>query len=42
MSQRATYSEYGIHWKTLAKMLQHAEPSGYRPSKLDVYVRPNC
>ena len=39
LSKRAACREYGIHWQTLEKMLQHAEPPGYRlkksrPSKL--------
>ena len=43
LSKRAACREYGIHWQTLAKMLQHAEPPGYRlkkarPSKLDPFL----
>lgn len=43
LSKRAACREYGIHWQTLAKMLQHAEPPGYRqtkarPSKLDTFL----
>ena len=43
LTKRAACREYGIHWQTLAKMLQHAEPPGYRqtkarPSKLDVFL----
>lgn len=43
LSKRAACLEYGIHWQTLAKMLQHAEPPGYRqtkarPSKLDAFL----
>ena len=29
-SKRSILREYQIHWKTLEKMLQHAEPPGYR------------
>src|SRR5512144_1306577 len=41
LSQRAACREYGIHYKTLKKILTHAEPPGYRrtlprrPSVLD-------
>lgn len=43
LSKRAACREYGIHWQTLTKMLQHAEPPGYRlqtkrPSKLDPFL----
>ena len=43
LSMRSACREYGIHWQTLAKMLQHAEPPGYcqrkaRPSKLDPFL----
>lgn len=43
LSKRAACREYGIHWRTLTKMLQHPEPPGYRlqqkrPSKLDPYL----
>ena len=43
LSKRAACREYGIHWQTLQKMLQHAEPPGYRlkksrPSKLDPFL----
>jgi len=30
LSKRAACQEYGINWRTLAKMLLHAEPPGYR------------
>ena len=30
LSKRAACQEYGINWRTLAKMLAHAEPPGYR------------
>jgi hypothetical protein len=29
-SKRAICQEYQIHWKTLQKMLTHAEPPGYQ------------
>ena len=29
-SKRAIREEYGLHWKTLQKILDHAEPPGYR------------
>ena len=29
-SKRAICREYNIHWGTLKKILQHAEPPGYR------------
>src|SRR4051812_40518208 len=41
LSKRAACREYGIHWKTLRKILTHTEPPGYRrtgpkrPSILD-------
>src|SRR3954452_24064340 len=41
LSRRAACREYGIHWKTLKKILTHPEPPGYRrilakrPSILD-------
>ena len=43
ISKRAACREYNIHWQTLQKMLQHAEPPGYRreksrPSKLDTFL----
>ena len=43
MYKRAAGREYGIHWQTLQKMLQHAEPPGYRlkksrPSKLAPFL----
>jgi hypothetical protein len=30
LSKRAACREYQIHWGTLAKILSHAEPPGYR------------
>src|SRR5512147_25282 len=30
LSRRAACRQYGIHWKTLKKILTHAEPPGYR------------
>lgn len=30
LSKRAACREYGINWRTLAKMLSHVEPPGYR------------
>src|SRR3954451_6254263 len=30
LSKRAACREYGIHWKTLRKILTHTEPPGYR------------
>jgi transposase len=41
LSRRAACREYGVHWKTLKKILTHSEPPGYRrilsqrPSILD-------
>jgi len=32
LSKRAACREYGIHWKTLRKILIHPEPPGYRRS----------
>lgn len=29
-SKRSIQREYGIHWKTLKKILEHSEPPGYR------------
>ncbi len=29
-SKRSVCREFGIHWDTLTKMLEHAEPPGYR------------
>ena len=29
-SKRSVCREFGIHWDTLVKMLEHAEPPGYR------------
>ena len=29
-SKRAICTEYGVHWKTLQKILNHAEPPGYQ------------
>jgi transposase len=33
LSGRAACREYNIHWKTLKKILSHAEPPGYRRTK---------
>jgi hypothetical protein len=30
LSKRAACQEYGINWRTLGKILAHAEPPGYR------------
>jgi transposase len=30
LSKREACAQYGVHWKTLEKMLAHAEPPGYR------------
>jgi transposase len=30
LSKRAACRQYGLHWDTLAKILEHAEPPGYR------------
>ncbi len=30
LSKRAACREYGLHWHTLQKMLEHSEPPGYR------------
>ncbi len=30
LSKRAACREYGIHWRTLVKILGHVEPPGYR------------
>jgi hypothetical protein len=30
LSKRAACQEYGVGWRTLAKILLHAEPTGYR------------
>jgi transposase len=30
LSKRAACKEYGLHWRTLEKMLSHVEPPGYR------------
>lgn len=43
ISKRAACDEYGIHWQTLQKMLEHSEPPGYRltkprGSKLDPFL----
>ena len=43
LSKRSACAEYGIHWDTLAKILTHSEPPGYRltkprPSKLDPFL----
>jgi transposase len=33
LSKRQACKEYGLHWDTLEKMLQHEEPPGYRQKK---------
>jgi len=33
LSKRAACAEYGLHWQTLAKILSHSEPPGYRRSR---------
>lgn len=33
ISKRAACREYEIHWETLAKVLTHSEPPGYRRTK---------
>ena len=33
ISKRAACAEYNIHWDTLAKILTHTEPPGYRKTK---------
>ncbi len=43
ISKRAACAEYEIHWETLAKILTHADPPGYRrserrTSKLDPFL----
>lgn len=44
LSQRQACEQYGIHWKTLQKMLHYSEPPGYRRQaarprpKLDPYL----
>ncbi len=44
LSKRAACREYGIHWDTLKKILEHPEPPGYRRSaprprpKLDPFL----
>ena len=43
VKKREACREYRIHWQTLAKILQHAEPPGYRqtkarPSKLHTFL----
>jgi hypothetical protein len=44
LSKRQACDEYGIHWKTLEKMLRYSEPPGYRRQtagprpKLDPYL----
>ena len=44
LSKRRACEEYGIHWKTLEKMLEYPEPPGYRcevsrpKPKLDPYL----
>ncbi len=33
LSRRAACREYGLHWHTLTKMLEHSEPPGYRAAQ---------
>ena len=33
ITKRAACKEYGLHWKTLRKILEHVEPPGYRRTK---------
>ena len=33
LSKRQARTEYGLHWDTLQKILQHEEPPGYRKKK---------
>jgi transposase len=33
LSRRAACREYGLHWHTLMKMLEHSEPPGYRAAQ---------
>ena len=33
LSKRQACKEYGLHWDTLEKILQHEEPPGYRQKK---------
>jgi transposase len=33
LSKRAACREYGLHWRTLQKMLEHSEPPGYRAAQ---------
>ena len=33
ITKRAACKEYGLHWKTLRKILEHVEPPGYRRVK---------
>jgi transposase len=33
LSKRAACREYGLHWHTLKKMLEHSEPPGYRAAQ---------
>ena len=33
LSKRQARKEYGLHWDTLQKILQHEEPPGYRKKK---------
>ena len=42
LSRRAACRQYGIHWKTLTKILTHAEPPGYRrpPSQRPSILEP--
>ena len=33
LSKRSACREYGLHWRTLAKLLEHSEPPGYRAAQ---------
>jgi transposase len=33
LSKRQACREYGLHWRTLTKILEHSEPPGYRRSR---------
>ena len=33
LSRRAACREYGLHWRTLMKMLEYSEPPGYRAAQ---------
>ena len=39
LSKRAACQEYDINWRTLGKMLAHAEPPGYRRRVSAIEVR---